>query len=124
MGERYIAFGLLATRSLHLLHSVPVYHTKPIIELLKRHYYLNVVLSTAASGFHTCVFSAQDGNAQRAGMFKAVELLERNNHDRKTIDHEMISNYRRKSDDIPPAVVFTLARDGKRKSGGRSGGRR
>ena len=56
VGERYIAFDLLATRSLHLLDSVPVYHTKPIIELLKRHFYLNVVHSTAASGFHRCVF--------------------------------------------------------------------
>ena len=60
-------------------------------------------------------FRHRNGKVQRASMIQSVELLERSNRDRKTIDHEMISIYRRKSADIPLAVVFTLARDGKSK---------
>ena len=61
-------------------------------------------------------------------MIQSVKLLERNNHDLKAIDHEMVSLYRRKCADIPLAVVFTFAWDGGRveeeveeeDSGGRS----
>ena len=69
------------------------------------------------------LFRHRNGKAQRASMIQSVELLEQTNHDRKTIDHEMVGIYRRKSADIPLAVVFTLARDGGRAEEEDSGGR-
>ena len=58
-------------------------------------------------------FRHRNGRAQGASTIKAVELLERNDRDRKTMVHEMVSVYCCKSADIPLAIVCAFARDGK-----------
>ena len=58
-------------------------------------------------------FRHRNGRAQGANVIQSVELLDRNDRDRKTVVHDMISVCRRDGADIPLAVVCAFARDGK-----------
>ena len=58
-------------------------------------------------------FRHRNCRTQGASVIQSVELLERNERDRKTMVHEMVSVCRRESADIPLALVCAFARDGK-----------